>query len=41
MAHVFYKPLEKQMKIAEFISGHETEIVIGRRITYIIKKELQ
>lgn len=29
---MFYKPLEKQIKIAEFISGHETETVIGRTI---------
>lgn len=35
---MFYKPLEKQIKIAKFIRKHETEIVIGRRITYIIKR---
>lgn len=36
---MFYVPSEKQKKIAEFVSKHETEIVIGRRMTYIIKKK--
>lgn len=36
---MFYVPSEKQKKIAEFMRKHETEIVIGRRITYIIKKK--
>lgn len=35
---MFYVPSEKQKKIADFMRKHETEIVIGRRITYIIKK---
>ena len=36
---MFYVPSEKQKKIAEFMRKHETEIVIGRRMTYIIKKK--
>lgn len=38
---MFYIPSEKQKKIAEFMRKRETEIVIGRRITYIIKKKEQ
>lgn len=36
---MFYVPSEKQKKIADFMRKHETEIVIGRRMTYIIKKK--
>lgn len=35
---MFYIPSEKQKKIADFMRKNETEIVIGRRMTYIIKK---
>lgn len=35
---MFYVPSEKQKHIAEFVRKYETEIVIGRRMTYIIKK---
>lgn len=35
---MFYVLSEKQKKIADFMRKHETEIVIGRRMTYIIKR---
>ena len=36
---MFYIPSEKQKKIADFMRKYGTEIVIGRRMTYIIKKK--
>ena len=35
---MFYVPSEKQKYIAEFMRKNETEIVIGKHMTYIIKK---